>query len=115
MSEASPPVARPMSKEVEKRRDVEDAENEERAIATGGMRRVFKSRQKGKERSRLAVVVRRGKSRGRLSDDEDTGDEEDEDDEEEFETIVQKTSNHYTLNVPAPAPSKSDTPYVLLG
>ena len=29
--------------------------------------------------------------------------------------ITQNTSNHYTLNLPAPAPPKSDTPYVLLG
>ncbi|KAH8101450.1 Di-sulfide bridge nucleocytoplasmic transport domain-containing protein [Cristinia sonorae] len=96
---------------------------EERAIATGGMKRVFRTRQGGqvkRERSRLAVVVRRGKSRGRVSDDEYTGDEgsegdEDDDEEEEYGAVVRNTSNHYTLNVPAPAPPKSDTPYILLG
>ena len=116
MSEASPPAPRPTNNDKEGQEKDEDG----RSIATGALKRVFKSRQKAKarERSRLALVVRRGKSRGRVSDDEDTGDEDegsDEDDDDEYEALVQRTSNHYTLNVPAPAPPKSETPYLLLG
>ncbi|TCD63094.1 hypothetical protein EIP91_005998 [Steccherinum ochraceum] len=123
MSEPSPPPPRaavaekPNGKAKAHAQDEEDEDREGRAIATGGLRRVFKSRQKARERSRLAVVVRRGKSRGRFSDDEESGgeDEDGEDEDEEYEAVVRNTSNHYTLNVPAPAPPKSDTPYVLLG
>ncbi|THH23174.1 hypothetical protein EUX98_g7998 [Antrodiella citrinella] len=125
MGEASPParlqeqaaVGNGVGKKGSRHVEEEEGDDGERVIATGGLKRVFKSRQKAqRERSRLAVVVRRGRSRGHFSDDEHSGSDDDrgDEDEEEYE-VVRNTSNHYTLNVPAPAPPKSDTPYILLG
>jgi len=119
MSEASPPARLQQSQEHEgngKARGDDAEGDDERVIATGGLKRVFKSRQKARERSRLAVVVRRGRSRANFSDDEGSGSDVDgQEDEEEYQAVVRNMSNHYTLNVPAPAPPKSDTPYILLG
>lgn len=117
MSEPSPPplrAAAPVNHTAEEREgegEVHEEEREERSIAVGALRRVFKSRQKARERSRL---VPRGRSRGRVSDD-DASEVDEDDDDDAFGPMMHSTSNHYTLNVPAPAPPKSDTPYVLLG
>lgn len=100
MSEVSPP--KPTSPE--KERDTEDGPTPGRTLALGGLRRVYKSRQKVKERK--PVVSRR--TRG---DDEGSDAESDEEDY----PVTQNTSNHYTLNMPGPAPQQSDLPYILLG
>lgn len=64
---------------------------EKRIVATGALRRVYKSREKAR---RLAV-------RSHSEDEESDGGER------------SITQNHYTLNLPSIP--KSDTPYILLG
>lgn len=72
-----------------------------RAVATGALRRVFKSRERARNKNRLGLRLK--------AEEEDSGSEGD------GHHTTQKTSNHYTLNLPsAPAP-QSDTPYILLG
>jgi hypothetical protein len=71
-----------------------------RVVALGGMRRVFKSR----ERSRL-------KANRKRDEDGNNADAEDENDG----CSTRKTSNHYTLNLPSVPAPQSDTPYILLG
>lgn len=102
MAEASPP-------------NLEEASDGLRAVALGGMKRVFKSRQKARERA-LQLVKKRS---------DDDGDESDDDGESESDrdavqssprkSRVQKTSHHYTLNMPSPSAPHADTPYILLG
>lgn len=81
-----------------------------RTMALGAVRRVFKSRQKG-----------RGSALGRTVEDdggEPSSASDDGSDEEHFKAHqphVRKLSHHYTLNMPSPVPVKGDTPYVLLG
>lgn len=77
-----------------------------RAMAVGGLRRVYNARKKtqGLKSSRL-----------RRMRDMDSEDEDVSDSGEETEPIVQNTSNHYTLNMPAAPSPQSDLPYVLLG
>jgi len=81
-----------------------------RTMALGAVRRVYKSRQT-KARSRTpahAVEENSGESSG--SDDGS--------DDGRFKSRqphVRKLSHHFTLNMPSPAPLKTDTPYVLLG
>lgn len=79
-----------------------------RTVATGALRRVFKQRMKRPASNLL--------SRRRGSREEDEGFSEGEsEDEGTVGPLSQTTSNHYTLNMPAPAPPQSDLPYVLLG
>lgn len=93
MSDLSPPK----TEEIEKENG--------RAVATGGLRRVYKLRQKARAESR---------SRRNDEDPEQTS-EDDSEDDKIARPLTQNTSNHYTLNMPsAPAP-RSDIPYVLLG
>ncbi|KAK7688147.1 hypothetical protein QCA50_008517 [Cerrena zonata] len=104
MPDASPP--RPPSPE----KEGEEDGHSDRAIALGGLRRVFKSRQKARSKSKLAIITtRKGEDRN------DDSDESDEEGERGVTPITQNTSNHYTLNLPGPAPVQSDMPYVLLG
>ncbi len=77
-----------------------------RRVATGGLRRVFKQRNKHQE-SRL-TTRRHQEEEGSASD----GDSED---EKRAAPVTQTTSHHYTLNMPGPAPPPSELPYVLLG
>lgn len=93
MSEASPPKP-------------EERPEGGRAVATGGLRRVFNARMARESRSR---------SIPRQYRDEDDDDEGSDDGERELTPLTQNTSNHYTLNMPAPIPPQSDTPYILLG
>ncbi|KDQ54960.1 hypothetical protein JAAARDRAFT_160313 [Jaapia argillacea MUCL 33604] len=92
-----------------------------RAVALGAMRRVFNSRHKasGRDRSRgrLNSSPRR---RGDTELEDDYGGTESESENEESggrgrRTLTRTMSNHYTLNMPAPAPPQSDMPYILLG
>lgn len=100
MADASPPTkpAEPGAHDDEER-------SRDRRIALGGLKRVYRSRRRQRERSAQA--------RARAGDAEDSAAESEDDDA--AQPVTQKTSNHYTLNMPAPAPPKSDTPYVLLG
>ncbi|KAK7059225.1 hypothetical protein VNI00_001852 [Paramarasmius palmivorus] len=82
----------------------EKVEHGSRVVATGGLRRVYQARQKAKH-SRLAIARNR----------ENGSDGEDYDSDDDGAIIPHNTSNHYTLNMPSPAPPPSDTPYVLLG
>lgn len=78
-----------------------------RAVAAGGMRRVFRSRQQARARY---------SSRSRQIEDENgSGSENDEEESGQMTPRSQTTSNHYTLNMPSPAPPQSDLPYILLG
>jgi hypothetical protein len=85
---------------------MEEGEKENgRAVATGGLRRVYKLRQK----ARVQSCSRRN------DEDLEHTSEDDSEDDRITRPLTQNTSNHYTLNMPsAPAPP-SDAPYVLLG
>lgn len=86
-------------------REKEADKDNGRPVAVGGLRRVFKQR-----------TQRLYGRKQRREDDEDPSSSADESDEEG--TVVpqtQNTSNHYTLNMPAPPAPPSDMPYVLLG
>lgn len=78
-----------------------------RPIATGGLRRVFNQRQK----SRVNKPSRLRHKSGNDDEESDLSTEEN----DEVAPMTRNTSNHYTLNMPAPAPPPSETPYVLLG
>lgn len=101
MSEASPPKPEDPSPE--------KSEGGLRVVATGALRRVYRARQKAREINKQSHALRRNRENG-------SGSEVEEESEDEVEgRAVHNTSNHYTLNMPSPASSQSDTPYVLLG
>lgn len=77
-------------------------ENKEvgRPMALGGLKRIYNQRQKAKLRR-----VKRQENHSDDDIDEDTG----------SNSTTHNTSNHYTLNLPAPLASRPDTPYILLG
>ncbi|KAG6849800.1 hypothetical protein H0H93_005050 [Arthromyces matolae] len=83
--------------------DEQNKSDNGRTVATGGMRRVYNARQKSQSRQ---LAHRRR---------EDFEDDDDLDSDDEREPVVQNTSNHYTLNMPAAPPPQSDMPYILLG
>lgn len=101
MAEVSPP-----QKPTPPAESDEEERNGKRVIALSGLKRVYKSRKKQRERSRLAM------ERAKV---EDVGDSGDESEDGVASPVTQNTSNHYTLNLPGPASPQSDTPYVLLG
>lgn len=81
----------------------EESEKENgRAVATGGLRRVYKLRQKARAKSRSG-------------EDLEQTSEDDSEDDGIARPLTQNTSNHYTLNMPSALAPQSDTPYVLLG
>ena len=83
----------------------EESEKENgRAVATGGLRRVYKLRQKA-----------RTQSHSRTDEEPEQASEDDSEDEKVAGPLTQNTSNHYTLNMPSVPAPQSDTPYVLLG
>ncbi|KAI0825385.1 Di-sulfide bridge nucleocytoplasmic transport domain-containing protein [Trametes gibbosa] len=85
-----------------------ESENDgERSMAVGALRRVFNKR-KTRERSQL------GRRRARVDGDESSAEESGEDDDRHG-VVAQKTTNHYTLNLPGPIVPQSDLPYRLLG
>lgn len=83
-------------------------EDPSRAVSLGGMRRVFRSRQK-RAKSRIRTTV------------EDDHSEEETESETENRVVRSKSagpqtlSNHYTLNMPSTPAPKSDLPYMLWG
>ncbi|KAI0005425.1 Di-sulfide bridge nucleocytoplasmic transport domain-containing protein [Russula compacta] len=97
MAEPSPP------------KSLEGGLESRRTMALGAVRRVFKSRQKARSRT-VAHAIEENSGESSAGDDGS--------DEERFKSHqphVRKLSHHYTLNMPSPAPLKTDTPYVLLG
>ncbi|KXN84802.1 Nucleus export protein brr6 [Leucoagaricus sp. SymC.cos] len=89
-------------------RDPEPNEKENgRPMALGALRRVYHRR----HGSRISKSSRSHPRAG----DEDEGFDSGIDEGDELGPITRNTSNHYTLNMPAPAPAPSQTPYVLLG
>jgi hypothetical protein len=83
----------------------DDRESERgRIVATGGMRRVFRSRQKARDAH--GSVIRRLGGAGSGTDSED--------DEGRVPTPPIQNSTHYTLNM-STAPASSNMPYILLG
>lgn len=104
MPDVSPP--KPSATSPEKER--ESNGDGERAVALGGLRRVFRSRQRARERSLLR------RERSRVQDDDSPG-EDTEEEEDSYGVVHRKTSNHYTLNMPGPAQPKSELPYLMLG
>ncbi|KAJ6573926.1 Di-sulfide bridge nucleocytoplasmic transport domain-containing protein [Mycena vulgaris] len=73
-----------------------------RKVATGGMRRILKSRMKS-ALSMSTVPESRRDGADPYSDSEDEG------------HLTPTMSNHYTLNMPSPPAPQSDVPYILLG
>ncbi|KAJ3713513.1 Di-sulfide bridge nucleocytoplasmic transport domain-containing protein [Lentinula raphanica] len=101
MSDASPPKSEEHKK---------FQSNNDRAVATGALRRVYRARHKTPRGTKLRMHDRD------MEDDDDDDPNASDDDVEELNTWNQSTSNHYTLNVaPTSAPTSSDTPYILLG
>jgi hypothetical protein len=85
-----------------------DADNG-RPVATGGLRRVYNRRRKRQE-NRMVVARNR-----RVGDEDDIASGSETEEEGTLTPLTQNTSNHYTLNMPAPALAQSDLPYILLG
>ncbi|KLO06320.1 hypothetical protein SCHPADRAFT_923200 [Schizopora paradoxa] len=89
----------------------EEGSPEKRLISNAAVRRLARKRN-NKGRSN------RGRGGMRLDEVEDVEESEDEgydSDGSPRRSVVQSTSNHYTLNMPGPATQKTETPYVLLG
>lgn len=80
-----------------------------RVVALGGMRRIYNMRQKSRDGRMGRRQIEEGEH-----DDVDDSDSDDETDRA-MSALTQNTSNHYTLNIPAPPPPQSDLPYILLG
>ena len=99
---------------------LENESPERRVISNAAVRRLAR-KQNGELKSRS----RRYRSKGRNGvRDEQQDDDEDYSSDEYDEygsprkkevAVTRNTSNHYTLNMPSPAPVKTDTPYILLG
>lgn len=97
-----------------------DTSFERRLISNAAVRRIARRRKQGggagrRTKSRLGELVRSGDA-GEVvgeysSDDDDYNGRRD----GKGRAVVPTTSNHYTLNMPGPAPAKNETPYVLLG
>ncbi|PPQ62775.1 hypothetical protein CVT24_000469 [Panaeolus cyanescens] len=103
MSEASPLRAEDAPHDQSKSPEKESESTNNRPLAIGGLRRVYNKRTKPKKSK-----VQRGHE-----EDEDAASESGE--EGAITPVSRTTSNHYTLNMPAPAAPPSDLPYVLLG
>lgn len=74
----------------------EEHEDSYRTISTGGLRRLFRSRQRVREKSRRALI---------RVDDGASGSDDGDSEDDELQTSVQNTMNHYTVNLSSPAPS----------
>lgn len=93
----------------------EEPQEEERAVSLGGLKRVFKSRRKERER---ALRVAKDRRVGDSDEDSDSAEDSDDDNDRRSsprKSRIQKLSHHYTLNMPSPSVEKPDFPYVLLG
>lgn len=98
--------------------DDENVSPERRLISNAALRRIARRRKQDgggqRGRSRLGDLVRTGGQ----DEDEGSSDEDGYDGDgspRKSRAVTQTTSNHYTLNMPGPAPAKNETPYILLG
>ena len=107
MAEASPPRAEPPQDEKKPIRE----EEQDRRIATGGMRRVWKSREKAKGRSKLALVKAHVETESEESEEEREGSSK----AASKTRNTQHHSNYYTLNLPSASSLATDGPYIMLG
>lgn len=122
MAEASPPKRSAPGEDTEKENG-KGRENEERGkvekkengrvVATGGVRRMFRSRRRAQILSPARQEDGEGGEDEGCSSDSDGG--EDGMSRGRGGSLARTTSNHYTLNMSATPASPSDTPYVLLG
>ena len=80
-----------------------------RPMATGGLRRIYNQRRKRQENRPVATRNRKAEGEDDIASDYES------EEEGTVTPLTQNTSNHYTLNMPAPAPLQSDLPYILLG
>ena len=97
-----------------------DTSFERRVISNAAVRRIARRRKQDRgaghrTKSLLRELIRSGDA-GEVvgeysSDDDDYNGRHD----GKGRAVVPTTSNHYTLNMPGPAPAKNETPYVLLG
>lgn len=105
--------------------DKENESPERRVISNAAVRRLAR-RQNGELTSRSRRHRSRGQhGEGASSKGTERSSYSDDDDSDEYDeygspkkkgrAVTRNTSNHYTLNMPGPAPAKTDTPYVLLG
>lgn len=105
MSEASPLKNEDTKGEEPPVKPRENVDNG-RPVASGALRRVYKQR-----------TTRMYRGRRRSQEDEDvassSGEESGQDDT--LIPLTRKTSNHYTLNMPAHPTPQSDLPYILSG
>ncbi|KAF7319824.1 Nuclear membrane protein [Mycena kentingensis (nom. inval.)] len=109
MPEASPPKP-----EVGVGNENADGSEGLRKVATGGLRRVFRSRMKAQAKASKALVpVAEGVDSESEEEEAESADETGPN--RGLRRMGSSTSNHYTLNMAAPAPPPSDTPYILLG
>lgn len=92
----------------------DEPQEEDRAVSLGGLKRVFRSRRKERER---ALRVAKDRRVGDSDEDSDSAEESDDDDRRSSprKSRIQKLSHHYTLNMASPSVEKPDLPYVLLG
>ncbi|KAJ7151632.1 Di-sulfide bridge nucleocytoplasmic transport domain-containing protein [Mycena filopes] len=105
MREASPP--KPDAASPEASSSSSSSSSGSRKVATGGMRRILKSRMKSA--LSMSTVPEAAGTQDPYSDtDDDEG-------AEGPGPLTRTTSNHYTLNMPSPAAPQSDLPYILLG
>jgi hypothetical protein len=115
--------------------DISTMGSEVRPVATGGMSRVFRSRQKKKETSRGLEARRKRKDPDEADYDEMSDEISSENDEpreltrnprhkrvgelqKSYSDPITTTANHnhhYTFHMPTPQLSHSEIPYVLLG
>jgi hypothetical protein len=119
---AQPEIADVEMNEVSPPKPEESPLDGKRAVAAGALRRVFKSRNQRKLAKHHSQPVARRFSRdseGEYEDDDDHDEDGDvfgdEDDDRRALQRTTSTSNHFTLNMAAPAAPKSELPYVLLG
>ena len=93
---------------LEQSKPEKDADNG-RPMATGGLRRIYNQRRKRQENRPVVTRNRRSEDEYEIASDNES------EEEGTVTPLTQNTSNHYTLNMPAPAPPQSDLPYILLG
>ncbi|KAI0043895.1 hypothetical protein FA95DRAFT_1574831 [Auriscalpium vulgare] len=89
----------------------------ERPVALGAMRRVYKARvgRRVRRRRREEEEDASEESEGSASEDGDAAGAVGRRSASPRKARVQKTSHHYTLNMPSPSAGRTDTPYMLLG
>ncbi|KAI5119799.1 hypothetical protein M0805_006596 [Coniferiporia weirii] len=95
----------------------EDESAERRLISNAAVRRIARRRVGKPAQSHPSRLRLRTRFDDSIEGEDESEDEEYDDDgsPKKSRAVMRKTSNHYTLNMPGPAPVKGDTPYILLG